>query len=218
MSKSAAKRRRFWRKLATKLNPRYWVHVLNKKLPIILPESWPRRYWDFMVLFLVIYNAVMVPYEVGFGKIGGDKLEIFDYLVDAIFWIDIGLNFRTAYVDHAANMIRDGRKIAQHYLVTWFPIDLPASVPFEAIVLAFASDLDNRQLAALALLKTPRLLRLARLLRFFDRMKGANVSAAHATALPCQVVHGCNPAQQHDGLAPNECTLRGSKHISIHHK
>jgi potassium voltage-gated channel Eag-related subfamily H protein 6 len=47
MSKSAARRRRFWRKMVMQtLNPRYWVHVLNKKLPIIHPDR--RIGWDFL--------------------------------------------------------------------------------------------------------------------------------------------------------------------------
>lgn len=46
-------------------NPRYWVHVANKKLPIIHPNAWYRVTWDVFVLILVLYNAAIVPYEVG---------------------------------------------------------------------------------------------------------------------------------------------------------
>lgn len=42
-------------------------------------------------------------------------------------------------------------------------------------MLAATDGLSDTQLTVLALLRTPRLLRLARLLRFFDRMRGANV-------------------------------------------
>lgn len=35
-------------------------------VPIVLPES--KRYWDLLILVFVIYNAVLVPYDVG--KVG----------------------------------------------------------------------------------------------------------------------------------------------------
>lgn len=99
-----------------KLNPRYWIHILNKRLPILMPETRQRRYWDFFVLTLVVWTALVVPFEVGFGSInfpGGYQIE---RLIDACFWVDVCLNFRTAYIDHSANMVRDGAKIAGHYI------------------------------------------------------------------------------------------------------
>ena len=63
MSKKSSARRRMWRKLRAKMNPRYWIHVVNKRLPIILPDS--RRFWDLFVLLLVVYCALLIPYQVG---------------------------------------------------------------------------------------------------------------------------------------------------------
>ena len=36
-----------------------------KNLPIINPDSWGRRLWDVLIISLVIYNAILVPYEIG---------------------------------------------------------------------------------------------------------------------------------------------------------
>eukprot|EP00983_Pelagomonas_calceolata_P077046 1153698-Pelagomonas_calceolata.AAC.6 len=47
-----------------RLNPRYWVHVANKRLPIIHPDAWYRIAWDCFVLILVLWNAILVPYQV----------------------------------------------------------------------------------------------------------------------------------------------------------
>eukprot|EP00198_Chlamydomonas_reinhardtii_P002372 XP_001691708.1 predicted protein [Chlamydomonas reinhardtii] len=174
-SKTRNRGRRRWRRFVMKLNPRYWIHILNKRLPILMPETRQRRYWDFFVLTLVVWTALVVPFEVGFGSInfpGGYQIE---RLIDACFWVDVCLNFRTAYIDHSANMVRDGAKIAGHYIRTWFFVDLVASIPFDVIVLWFVKDMSSEGLIALGLLRTPRLLRLGRLLRYFDRMKGANI-------------------------------------------
>ncbi len=62
-----------------------------------------------------------------------------------------------------------------HTCSTWFFIDLIASIPFDIIVLWFVTNISSNGLIALGLLRTPRLLRLGRLLRYFDRMKGANI-------------------------------------------
>ncbi|KAG2491337.1 hypothetical protein HYH03_010341 [Edaphochlamys debaryana] len=174
-SNSRNRGRRRWRRFAMKLNPRYWVHVLNKRLPILMPETRNRRYWDFFVLILVVWTALIVPFEVGFGQIHWPGNYAMERLIDAVFWIDVGLNFRTAYIDHSANMVRDGGKVALHYMRTWFFVDLVASIPFDIIVLWFVQGISSEGLIALGLLRTPRLLRLGRLLRYFDRMKGANI-------------------------------------------
>ena len=36
-----------------------------KNLPIIDPDGWGRRLWDVLIISLVIYNAILVPYEIG---------------------------------------------------------------------------------------------------------------------------------------------------------
>ena len=52
---------------------RSWRHfktrVRSIRLPIIHPDSRFRRTWDFIILFLVIYNAVMVPFTAAFGPV-----------------------------------------------------------------------------------------------------------------------------------------------------
>lgn len=52
------------RRCAMRMNPRYWIHIANKKLPIVHPNSPKRVSWDFFILLWVLYNAVMVPYQV----------------------------------------------------------------------------------------------------------------------------------------------------------
>lgn len=66
---------------------------------------------------------------------------------------------------------------------TWFPIDLCASIPFDIIVMWFVDDISQQGLIALGLLRIPRLLRLGRLLRYFDRMKAANIVRMVSQAL-----------------------------------
>jgi hypothetical protein len=116
-------------------------------------------------------------------------LETVEISIDILFFIDVFYNFRTAYVDAQGNTISDGKKIAGNYLKTWFAIDLLASIPFEYVAVMLGIDVSER-ITLLAFLKTPRLLRLGRVLRFFERMKNANVfRIVRLMATMCLIAH-----------------------------
>ena len=72
-------------------------------------------------------------------------------------------------------MVLDGGRIARNYLKLWFWIDLFATIPYDLLFQLASHGQSSAQgtVTALAVLKTPRLLRLGRLLRLLDRMKGA---------------------------------------------
>eukprot|EP00798_Chlamydomonas_sp_ICE-L_P018041 gene18041-24458_t len=119
---------------------------------------------------LVIFNAVTVPLYISYGLPPNKGLELFNYMTDLIFAIDICFNFRTAYIDKQGNLIRDSGPIAKNYLEFWFPIDFFAAVPYILLSqIPFPYDLlakamgfgdSQSQLTILQFLKTPRLLRL----------------------------------------------------------
>lgn len=165
----------------------FWVW-LDSTLPIILPMQRVRRYWDFLILVFVAYNSISVPLEASFAYTKTPLQRNFEDIADVLFALDVFYTFRTAYVDEQGMVVRDGLKIAKRYCATWFPIDLAASLPLEIIVLWFG--VSNNNLTYLAMLKTPRLLRLGRLLRFLEKQKNANVfRIMRLMALMCLVAH-----------------------------
>ncbi len=72
--------------------------------------------------------------QIGFSTPAPHVINNLEWGVDAFFAVDICCNFRTAYVDSTATLVRDGGAVATHYLKTWFGVDLMATIPFEAIV------------------------------------------------------------------------------------
>ena len=64
----------------------------------------------------------------------------------------------------------DKKVIARAYLKFWFPIDLISTIPFEI----FAGDNAN----AIGILKLPRLLRLGRLAKKFEKLAAAKAPAS----------------------------------------
>jgi len=75
--------------------------------------------WDLFVIFLALYNAVMIPFEFAFSP---DYLEsnyywASDYIIDCIFFIDICITFRTTYINQKTGMeVSQKLKVAFWYV------------------------------------------------------------------------------------------------------
>ncbi|XP_022903900.2 voltage-gated inwardly rectifying potassium channel KCNH6-like isoform X6 [Onthophagus taurus] len=142
--------------------------------------------WDWIILILVMYTAIVTPYVAAFllsepdfntrknsKKYTEDPIVIIDLIVDVTFIIDILINFRTTFVSSNEEVVSHPGKIAVHYLKGWFLIDLVAAIPFD--LLFFRQDTDELGLdkdeatTLMGLLKTARLLRLVRVARKIDR-------------------------------------------------
>lgn len=109
--------------------------ILEQKSKIVfLPDDAFKRFWNILMIFLLIYVATYVPYGICFvQKEEGAPLttaEIIDFVVDAMFLIDIFVNFVSAYEDDETGLpIVNLRSIAIHYLSTWFFLDFLAVLP-----------------------------------------------------------------------------------------
>ena len=59
-------------------------------------------------------------------------MVIAGYTVDAFFLLDLFVNFLTSYPkSETEEIVTDHRKIAIHYLKTWFTVDFIAVIPFD---------------------------------------------------------------------------------------
>uniref|UniRef100_A0A1I8GHE7 Cyclic nucleotide-binding domain-containing protein n=1 Tax=Macrostomum lignano TaxID=282301 RepID=A0A1I8GHE7_9PLAT len=133
---------------------------------IIHPCSNFRFYWDLLMLVMLITNLVVLPVAISFFN---DDLSahwiIFNCVSDTIFLGDIAVNFRTG----KREIILDPKMIAQHYLKSWFFLDLISSIPMDYIFLVLNQRNNVSQLVhagrALRILRLAKLLSLLRLLR-----------------------------------------------------
>eukprot|EP01052_Picozoa_sp_SAG31_P012606 SAG31_NODE_741_length_12429_cov_13.571127_10_plen_316_part_00 len=144
-----------------------------------------------------MYVAITIPLRIGFERQEWSDPQTgwfwFELLVDIYFWIDIVINFRTAYRvgdDPSMELIIDPRLIAKRYLKGWFPIDLVSCLPISYLEL-LAVHLDDSSgrrflqnefhqkstasnvkiFKTLRLLRLAKLLRLARVNRLLDRLQ-----------------------------------------------
>lgn len=102
--------------------------------------------WDWLILLLVIYTAILTPYSAAFllneeeeGSMQNcgyscSPLNVVDLIVDIMFIIDIVINFRTTYVNANDEVVSHPLRIAVHYFKGWFLIDMVAAIPFDLLI------------------------------------------------------------------------------------
>ncbi|XP_031732633.1 potassium voltage-gated channel subfamily H member 2 [Anarrhichthys ocellatus] len=133
--------------------------------------------WDWLILLLVIYTAILTPYSAAFLLNDQEEvamhscgyscspLNVVDLIVDIMFIIDILINFRTTYVNINDEVVSHPVRIAVHYFKGWFLIDMVAAIPFDLLIYRNGEETTT----LIGLLKTARLLRLVRVARKLDR-------------------------------------------------
>jgi len=135
----------------------------------IFHPSDPRRTkWELIVLTVIMYYSIGIPLRICFPGIHSWGFFYFDYLVDTVFIIDIYLNYcRFAFVAFDGSVEANPEEIAKHYRKTRMVSDLVASLPLD-ILLAVPS---MRTLQVAALLRLPKVIRLAQVPYLFERLR-----------------------------------------------
>ena len=126
-------------------------------------EAW-RVWFDMGSSFLLVCLVFYIPFAMAFSE-AADYL-VFDWFVFAWFALDIVLSSVTTYNESNGKKVTDPSKILKHYLRGYFVLDLVATVPW-TLCLGRHSQTDASHLGPI--LKSLKLPRLARALRFFPR-------------------------------------------------
>ncbi|KAG5453526.1 Potassium voltage-gated channel protein eag [Clonorchis sinensis] len=127
--------------------------------------------WDWIILVLTGYTAVMVPFNAAFKSKTMDDVSflVVDSIVDVIFFIDIVLNFHTTFVGPNGEVISDATIIRINYLKGWFLVDLLSCLPYD-VFNAFQPEATQSTISSLfGALKVVRLLRIGRVTRKLDQ-------------------------------------------------
>jgi hypothetical protein len=125
--------------------------------------------WDPIVTLLVLYFVIIIPVRVAFEPRVTLGAAVIDYLILAIFALDILVSFNTAYVDPQTEaIVTDRHQIALQYVRFWFWVDLLAAFPFSLVATTLSNSSQN-----FTALRTLRILRLCSILKLFrmNRLK-----------------------------------------------
>jgi len=112
------------------------IHEANGKRCrcVIHPSNIVKRTWDKIILVLLIYVVVVLPFKFSFIVEVHEYWDYFDSWVDLAFFFDIILTFFSAYeAEDESGLVYNHLKIALHYVKFWFWVDLVSIFPFEAV-------------------------------------------------------------------------------------
>jgi len=103
---------------------------------MLTPTAPIKMKWDIVMLFLILYNVIMVPVRICFEvEAPAGSIEFWlETFFDMLFLVDIVLNFNSAYVNDEGSLETNRSKIASTYLKGWFLIDGPSSLPTEPVI------------------------------------------------------------------------------------
>ena len=98
---------------------------------LIMPEDKFKAVWNMIIVILLMYTAIFVPFRIAFVQTDSSSIVVFEQIVDIIFGIDILVNFLSATEDTESNtLIYKHKDIAKKYIKSWFILDLVACFPF----------------------------------------------------------------------------------------
>jgi len=147
---------------------------------VLNPRSKFFRTWDMNTAVLLVYTAVVTPFEVGFLTTKLDGLFYFNRLVDLCFFMDLCFNLCMPFQENLAGStveVVDIRRIAARYMFRppyWFFIDLISILPFD--ILTVTGDGATENLKVVRVIRLLRLAKLARILRagrMFQRLESS---------------------------------------------
>ena len=116
-----------------------------------------KQLWDMFVLALAVITSFSVGFELVLTSLSTNNgYEVFTYVSDMLFLIDIGIQFRTTYFSMEGEEVRDWKKIAIRYMQGMFIFDLVATIPW--------SLFDQPVLKLLKILKVTRITRFTKVI------------------------------------------------------
>lgn len=128
------------------------------------PNSEVKQYWDLVMMYIILYSVVSVPYRLAFLQPAEGAWLTLDGIFDIMFGLDMIVCFLTAYEEEISGaLVWDYKLIACHYFRTWFFIDLVSTFPFDRLGAAGDDARMAKLLRGLRLMKLVRLVRLMKL-------------------------------------------------------
>ncbi|CAI2382508.1 unnamed protein product [Moneuplotes crassus] len=145
----------------------------SQKVPFwcIMPTSPFKIIWNITIIFLLLWTAIVVPYQTAFIDETPLGMFIFSLFLDFLFILDLGINFISAVELPDDQVDVRFKAIAMAYIKGWFFIDATACIPFQLVELFISSNSEGGYNKLLRLARLPRLYRLMRILRIFKMSK-----------------------------------------------
>ncbi|CEO97670.1 unnamed protein product (mitochondrion) [Plasmodiophora brassicae] len=128
--------------------------------------------WKTLVITLVLIEAIRVPYLRVFHPAYDTTFG--DAFINAVFIIDVFVQFNTAVIGGDGQWVKSRREIAVRYARSWLMVDLISALPLD---LMFAAAVHLRIVKILRLAQLLRVLRLSRFCKTMQEKLAMRTSA-----------------------------------------
>lgn len=136
---------------------------------VVNPDENFYYYWLMLISVCVLYNLWTLIVRQSLPELQEAVPEIWmtcDGFTDLVFFLDVGVQFRTGYLEHGL-MVYNSKKLAGHYVKsTAFILDLLALLPF---------DLLQVNLGTNPMLRFPRFLKVYRVYTYYYMVESRTV-------------------------------------------
>lgn len=143
----------------------------NSAWQLVNPRHKYIQWWDLLTLNLLVFTALVTPYEIAFmdGANGINVQLLFwvNQIINLIFILDMALVFVMPYEGKDGVWVTNKRKLAMTYFKGMFIIDLLSVMPFDIV----AATSTNSNVGDLKVLRVLKLFRLLKMLRIFRGLK-----------------------------------------------
>ena len=138
---------------------------------VLGPDSKELLYWQFFKFLGCVYYLASVPYKMAFLTTPSNSVGVmfvFDFFVDAFFWVDIYVNFHSGYYDKGKKVM-NLEAIQEKYLKGTFVLDLLPCLPLDIFQLV-ADEINP----AFRVLKLLRMLNAVQIIDIVEAKPGVN--------------------------------------------
>jgi hypothetical protein len=146
---------------------------------VIRELSNTRLLWDSILLALICFSCVIVPYQFAFEQDNALTGFQYIYLIDLFFVADIILNCFTTFRSQGIE-VTDAKACARHYARGRMTVDILGSLPLDLLAWVLIGDgqlLGGSMVLALRLLRLLRIVRLFVILRRWEDFSWSNPGA-----------------------------------------
>ena len=115
----------------------------HSTFPVFVPTNSFRQNWDKFTMIVLLYVIFVTPFSIAFLDPPDPVVNGFDRFVDAVFWVDIVLNFRTAWVDVEGHMCFEWKECARSYAKGWLFTDVVSCLPYDLMAGQKSNDVNS---------------------------------------------------------------------------
>ena len=155
--------------------------IVSMPFLILSPGSKFKVLWNIIMALVLLYTALIMPYTLTFIDYNTfDAWGILEIILDILFFIDIIINFNSAYFDQEGSLITARKDITINYLKSWFLLDVAACFPFNTVgadnnSATYSTHDYNNFIRLLRLPRLYRLFRIVRLVKMFKHYKNSEI-------------------------------------------